>query len=198
MKRFLLSLLVIGLCFVYGTYAQERTEETVTTTDSTGNETTVQVVRVSKTENLHRNQNMIVINPLKFFLFYNASYYRALSPAIAVGGGVQIPTISGVSGFGLNGEMRWYPSDRALHGFYVAPNISFNSLSSDADVSSTIFSVGALLGWQWFPGDDFAIGLGIGIDYYSGSVSDDGDASVFGDFDGTVPALRFDIGYGWE
>ena len=55
--------------------------------------------------------------------------------------------------------------------------------------------MGALIGWQWFPGDDFAIGLGIGADYYTGSVDENG--SDFGNYSGTVPAVRFDIGYAW-
>jgi hypothetical protein len=39
------------------------------------------------------------------------------------------------------------------------------------------------------------MGLGIGIDYYIGSVSHEDDD--FGKYDGAAPALRFDIGYGW-
>ena len=56
-----------------------------------------------------------------------------------------------------------------------------------------ITSVGGLIGWQWFPGDQFAIGLGIGVDYYFFSGEDDD----FSDINGTAPALRFDIGYAW-
>ena len=42
--------------------------------------------------------------------------------------------------------------------------------------------------------DQFAIGLGLGIDYYTGSVSDGHD---FENYSGSVPALRFDIGFAW-
>jgi len=39
------------------------------------------------------------------------------------------------------------------------------------------------------------MGLGIGADYYFGNVS---DKNVdIGNYDGFVPAIRFDIGYAW-
>ena len=53
--------------------------------------------------------------------------------------------------------------------------------------------MGGLIGWQWFPGDQFAMGLGIGVDYYFFS----GDDADFSKINGTAPALRFDIGYAW-
>jgi hypothetical protein len=80
-----------------------------------------------------------------------------------------------------------------MQGFYVAPNISFNHISS-GEVSSDPFSIGMLVGWQWFPGDQFAMGLGIGIDRYFGSVKDQHE---FHNYDGFAPALRFDIGFAW-
>lgn len=200
--RTLIRFALFLCCFaVYTASAQNRTDETVTTTDSTGKQSTVQVTRVGTTEDITPRKDMIVVNPLKFLLFYNVSYYHALSPNLVVGGGFQIPSLSGMSGFGLNAEMRFHPSGKALRGFYVAPNISYNSLSlSDGigdKITSSPFSVGALLGWQWFPGDDFAIGLGIGVDYYIGSVSSDAETTSLGRYSGTAPALRFDIGYAW-
>ena len=173
--------------------AQVVTTETKTSRDSaTGKTTTTYATTVSTSEDITPRRNMLVINPLKFFLFYNLSYFRAVSPAIAVGGGVQFPTISGLGGFGVNAETRFYPSERALRGFYAAPNVSYNTLSID-DESASAYSIGILIGWQWFPGDDFAMGLGIGVDYYKGS----SDHEDFLKYDGTSPALRFDIGYAW-
>ena len=72
--------------------------------------------------------------------------------------------------------------------------VSFNNLSTSGSSSDAkVFSIGVLFGWQWFPGDDFAMGLGIGIDRYFLSNSKD----VFTSYDGNVPAVRFDIGYAW-
>ena len=214
MKQFLsISLfLVLAAC---ASIAQERTEETITTTDSTGKSTTVTVTKVGTTTDVTPRTDMIVLNPLKFFVFYNLSYFHAISPNLAVGGGFQIPTaIAGdmFGGFGVNLEGRFYPSKRALKGFYIAPNVSVNSLTAttytydfdpntgrqtehEHSASALATSVGVLAGWQWFVGDDFAIGLGLGIDHYIVSTSD--DVEDFATFTGTVLALRFDIGYGW-
>lgn len=168
--------------------AQVKTEATRTTADSTGKSTTVTEVIISKSEDITPRNSMIIVNPLKFLLFYNLSYFHKVTETLAVGGGFQLPTIKGVDGFGINLEARYYPKGKTLRGFYVAPNASFNSFESK--VQST--SIGILLGWQWFPGDDFAIGLGLGIDQYYISNKDYSSS-----YDGTFPAVRFDVGYAW-
>ena len=175
--------------------AQDRTEETrVSINQEAGDTTFTNSIIISQTEDITPRGSMIVINPLKFLLFYNISYFQKVSESLVVGGGIQMPTISGVDGFGANAEIRFYPSGKNLRGFYFAPNVSYNNLSSDgSDESVSITSVGGLVGWQWFPGDQFAIGLGIGVDYYFFS----GNDNSFSKLDGTAPALRFDIGYAW-
>jgi len=154
-------------------------------------------VIISTTEDITPRNSMIIINPLKFLLFYNISYFHKISDHTVIGGGIQMPTISGIEGFGVNAEVRFHPSGKNLRGFYFAPNISYNNLSGDdeGDESVSITSVGGLIGWQWFLGDQFAMGLGIGVDYYFFSGDDDDDD--FSDINGTAPALRFDIGYAW-
>jgi len=200
-------------CSLYGVaFAQTKTVETKTTRDTvTGKITTTTDTILSESEDIRRINNMITINPLKFIVFYNLSYYRALSPSIAIGGGLQLPTLHGFGGVGASGEMRIYPSGKALRGFYIAPNVSytyitysysfpdgsgnFNSYNSSGNTST----VGFLLGWQWFPGDEFAIGLGLGMDYYFLSTNAGAQYVNFGAFgNGAAPALRFDIGYAWN
>lgn len=180
--------------------AQTKTTETVTTRDSTGKETTTQVTKVSTSEDITPRSNLITINPLKFFLLYNISYYHRINDVIVIGGGVQTPAISELQGWGIQAEARFHPSRKALRGFYVAPNISYNRLwvSSDdpgEDPTATAFSVGVLVGWQWFPGDEFAIGLGLGYDRWFLSTNNDDETDRFDSFSGGAPALRFDIGY---
>ena len=75
--------------------------------------------------------DMITINPLKFFLFWNLTYYHAFSPIVAAGIGFQMPSLSHIGGIGVNAEARFYPSRKALRGFYVAPNLSWNHLTDD-------------------------------------------------------------------
>jgi hypothetical protein len=193
MKRFLIAAVILSSFSVM--IAQTKTEEKKkTVTVSEGDTLVTESEIVSTEEDITPRSNMIVINPLKFFLFYNISYYHKVSDHTAFGVGVQMPTISGIDGFGVNAEMRFYPRGRNLNGFYFAPNISYNHLEVGS-VESSPFSAGVLVGWQWFPGTDFALGLGIGVDYYFGSVSDTDDD--FGRYDGAAPLLRFDIGYAW-
>jgi hypothetical protein len=183
--------LIIIVFFCVASFAQDKTTEKRSTKDSTGKVVVTESEIISKTEDITPRNFMIIINPLKFFLFYNISFYMKVNPTLTVGLGVQTPTLSGLSGFGLNGEVRIYPKGKGLRGFYVAPNFSVNSLTA-GNSTETITSIGILLGWQWFPGDDFALGLGIGIDHYAGS-----NESGYSNVDGNAPALRFDIGYTW-
>lgn len=211
MKKIFLTLIVCSALLTSSlSFAQIKTEGKVTEIDSaTGQIKTTTYTEIKKEEDITPRSNMITINPLKFFIFYNLSYYHALNKNIAIGIGAQMPTISDIGGFGVNAEMRFYPSKRALRGFYVAPNVSYNTLSNEytsyngettttEKISANSYSVGLLAGWQWFPGDDFAIGLGIGFDYYFLSGDLNGNESIFKSFDGFAPALRFDIGYAWE
>lgn len=194
MKSILFTVL-ISLSFIVSTFGQDKTDERKWTIDpATGDTVYTEAVIISQTEDITPRNSMIVINPLKFLLFYNLSYFHKIDEHTVVGGGIQIPTLSGITGFGVNAEVRFHPSGTNMRGFYVAPNVSYNNLSGeDSDNSYSITSVGALVGWQWFPGDQFAIGLGIGADYYFFS----GNDNDFDKLDGSAPALRFDIGYAW-
>ena len=194
MKTFMISIL-LGVVMLTSGLGQERTDERKWTTDpETGDTVYTTSVIISQSSDITPRNSLIVINPLKFLLFYNISYFHKLNDGTAIGGGIQIPTVSGVNGFGINAEARFYPKGNNLRGFYFAPNLSFNRLSSEEDDETvSITSVGSLVGWQWFPGEQFAIGLGIGLDYYFFS----GDDEDFSDVDGFAPAIRFDIGYAW-
>jgi hypothetical protein len=177
-------------------HGQIKTKETRVTVDSLKGDTTItKSETISESEDITPRSSMIVINPLKFFVFYNISYFHRVSPSVVVGGGIQFPTPSEWSGFGLLAEVRIHPSKKALRGFYFAPNISYNHLEEGGEETSP-FSVGALVGWQWFPGDEFAMGLGIGADYYIGSVTSTGGGDSQ-DYNGWMPLVRFDIGYAW-
>jgi hypothetical protein len=189
--------MVIVAAMLASVFGQEKTGEKKWTIDpETGDTIYVESVIISETEDITPRSSMIVINPLKFFVFYNISYFHKLSDGAAIGGGIQFPTPKDISGFGANAEVRIYPTGKNLRGFYIAPNVSYNSLTDDiAEETVSVTSVGGLVGWQWFPGDQFAIGLGIGIDYYF--FTGESDDENFDEYDGFAPALRFDIGYAW-
>jgi hypothetical protein len=187
--------LLLGAFLAQPVIGQTLTKEKKKSVEKTeGDTTTTESVIISQSEDITPHTQMLLVNPLKFLLFYNLSYLHRLSPSVTLGAGIQFPTPRDVSGYGLNAEVRFYPSGKSPRGFYFAPNIAYNKIWS-GDEKTEPFSAGALLGWQWFPGDDFAIGLGIGADYYTGSVSSGSDDLE--KYDGWAPALRFDIGYAW-
>jgi len=194
MKTLSLALLIGGM-FISSNFGQERTDEKKWTIDPQTEDTLfTSSVIVSQSEDITPRNSMIVINPLKFLVFYNISFFQKLNESTAIGVGLQMPTISGVNGFGVNAEARFYPKGNNLRGFYLAPNFSYNNLTEEGDNEKvSITSAGGLVGWQWFPGEQFAMGLGIGVDYYFFSGNDDD----FEDYNGFAPALRFDIGFAW-
>jgi hypothetical protein len=195
MERRVFSLVLICVCAAQLGFSQTLTKEKRRSVERKEGDTTItEAVVVSETEDISRRNQTIVVNPLKFLLFYNLSYFHTLSPSVTIGGGVQFPTPKDLYGYGLSAEVRFFPSGRSPRGFYLAPNVAYNKLWSDEGETEP-FSVGVLFGWQWFPGTDFAMGMGIGVDYYSGTIRE-GHAE-FHDYDGWVPALRFDIGYAW-
>lgn len=195
MLRTLLFSLLMGFMILATAFGQDSTKQRTWTIDPESGDTILtESVIVSQTQDITPRNSMLVINPLKFLLFYNLSYFHKITDGFAVGLGLQAPTLSGINGFGVNAEARIYPSGRNLKGFYFAPNVSYNSLSlAGEDGSVSAASVGVLVGWQWFPGEQFAMGLGIGIDDYFLSNKKEN----LGDYSGTAPLLRFDIGYAW-
>jgi len=193
MKK-LVSVLFAVLILTSVSIGQIKTGEKKTVVNKTTGDTTyTESVIISVSEDITVRNHMLVINPLKFFIFYNISYFHKVSESIIVGGGLQTPTVSGVSGFGVNAEMRFHPSGKNMRGFYIAPNVSYNSLTEESSTTTKVYSLGGLVGWQWFPSDEFALGLGIGLDYFTGL--DEVDSDDFNN--GFAPALRFDIGYAW-
>jgi len=194
MKTLSITMMIIFAILTSG-FGQERTDEQKWTIDpETGDTIFTKSVIITDYQDITPRNSMLVINPLKFFLFYNLSYFYKINDVAAIGVGVQMPTISGINGFGFNAEARLYPNGNNLRGFYFAPNFSYNNLTDEGDnENAVITSIGGLVGWQWFPGDQFAMGLGIGVDYYFFS----GDEADFNDLNGFAPAIRFDIGYAW-
>ena len=187
--------MLICTCAVQLGFTQTLTKEKKKSVEKTDGDTTItESVVISESQDITPRGQMIVVNPLKFLLFYNVSYFHTLSPSVTLGAGVQFPTPKDVNGYGLNAEIRFYPSGKSPKGFYVAPNVAYNKLWS-SEAKTEPFSVGMLVGWQWFPGSDFAMGLGIGADYYIGSFSN--GREHLNSYNGWAPALRFDIGYGW-
>ena len=210
MKTIISILCLFAIILTGASFAQTKTTETMTTKDSMmdGVRTTI-TTTISETDDITPRNNMFSVSPVKYILFYNLTYFRKLSDRWAIGAGVSIPTFGGkidnqttISGFGANIEGRYYPDANAPRGFYIAPNIYYNTLSitDGGDDQFLWTTAGILLGYQFFPTKDFSVGCGVGIDYLIPSETFNGNSEDFSNspFPRFVPALRFDIGYAWR
>ena len=131
MKHLLTILICLTLTLTLS--AQIKTDEKKVEIDTeTGDTTFTESVIITSMEDITPRGSMLIINPLKFFIFYNLSYFHKISDKVTLGAGFQVPTVSGVSGFGINAEARIYPTGKQMRGFYIAPNISYNSLDEYA------------------------------------------------------------------
>jgi|GEM_PF-842204 len=212
--------------------AQTKTTETETTESSSSSEggrttTTTTTTRIAKSEDITPRENMILVDPVKFFTLYNMSYYRAVSPTVVVGGGIQSPTgLVDATGIGVIGDVAYYPTGKVFRGFHFGGGISYNNLTSTRSTYSydpTIqdytyvttketvapIAINATIGWHWYPWDEFATEIGLGADLVTnGYPKEAGDrgSSFIGMEDnipfvavrnGIWPSLRFRIGYAW-
>jgi len=219
--RTLLTIMALALLITTGARAQTKTTEAKTTeTQKQIDSTTGKVIEssvvtsIATTEDITVRQNMIYIDPVKFFGMFNIGYQRAITPLFTVGGVVQSPTqLSDATGFGVIAEGRYYPGAKAFRGFHVGATLSYNSISfehynyeSEAVEEATIdpVSLGAVIGWHWYPWDDFAVELALGADYTFNGVKKNGSAEYFADdapfvnnVQGILPSFRVHFGYAW-
>jgi hypothetical protein len=223
MKHLLHVTLFLVFAATYAS-AQVKSEETVTTTDTSGRTTTISVTTLSKTEDITPRNDVILMSPLDFIRNYNLSYLHSIAPNLAIGGGFRLghDLIADYSdtktSFGLMLEGRFYPGKKAVKGFYLAPNLSADWLKyvdnegvydpqtgrtnpGEITMTGMAFTVGLMSGWQFFPWEEMTMGVGLGFDHHmlmsSNTVTNYG-YRPFDDYNGkTFPAVRFDIGYAW-
>lgn len=141
----------------------------------------------------NRRLNMIVTNPARYMNFYNISYYRKLACFAVLGGGLMTPSASNLNGWGANLEYRHYFFNQAFPGFYIAPRLAYHSWSSDeAKEDKTLFTFGAVAAWQFLFAEQWALGMGFGVEILSDSQN---QSSVYNKYTGTVPLIRIELGY---
>lgn len=142
--------------------------------------------------------NVVKINPISLaFGNINLGYQRALAPAHAI----QVSAnywykIFGteVSGFGMRAGYQFFltsSTKEAPEGFYIGPQLSFNTLTeSETDVSVTAFGIGALLGYQWVWNSGLCLDLGIGPVYQFASESETETS-----YQGFLPNITIALGW---
>ncbi len=175
-------ILLLGAACTHAAAAQKRTIEKRTPVDSTT------TIVETQTEDITPRHHLMIVDPLRFFVLYNAAYYQAVTPALALGAGLQVPAFDAIDGVIVTAEARFYVRKQALKGFYVAPNLWIDSVTEHDD---TRVELGVVAGWQWFTGRDFALGFGLGAAFDLNGPGND----TYGLYDGSRPIVRFNIGY---
>ena len=142
--------------------------------------------------------NIIKINPISFaFGNLNVIYERALNPSSSI----QVSAnywyrIFGteVRGIGARVGYRFYITNRvkpAPSGFYIGPQLSFNSFTEKStDESANATGLGLLLGYQWVFRSGVTLDLGAGPIYQFAQ-----NTSTEESFEGFLPNIYIAVGY---
>jgi hypothetical protein len=186
-------LLLFVVAFTPNVRAQQAASDTTKTEILTVTSTSAEAP-----EAVRRKWNTLIFTDFYTDIFQgNISYLTRMGDHFGVGGGLRVPTLATERGVGLEAEARWYPGKRALAGFYVAPNFTFNLYSYKHDTvsySANAFSAGLMIGYEWIFAGGFAVGAGFGADYY---MMDHTATYIVREDGGINPAIRFDLGWAW-
>ena len=142
--------------------------------------------------------NILKLNPISLaFGNFNLSYQRALSnsSAIQIGANYWYRILgTEVKGYGVRGIYQFFLTNRvkaAPEGFYVGPQVSFNSLTEkDTDKKVTTTGIGVVLGYQWVWTSGIALDLGAGPMYQFADESDSDNS-----YEGFLPNIVIAIGF---
>lgn len=206
---------------------EQRITEKRTLTDEQGQtHKTSSVVETKVEDVLPPVTNIIHTGAFRLPWMYNLNYTHAISSNVAIGGGLEFPTSiteDQTRGWGAVTEVRFYPGNQALRGFYVAGGLNFHNFSRERTdyipdpnpmnppqiktetVYFTPLSLGITTGWVLFAWKDLAIDLGLGVKQHLISAqtrnrfgSSEGAEYIGPDiFAGTAPTVRINVGYAW-
>jgi hypothetical protein len=141
---------------------------------------------------LFAQSNAIKANPLGLaFGVANAGYeFTTKDAQTATVSGIYYD-VSGISGFGLGAEYRFYfSSGEALKGWHAGPSLGYLSLEDNFDTTASAFTIGGEAGHQWVFDNGFLIDVFAGVGYVSGG--DD-----LAGLDSAAIGLGFSLGYAW-
>lgn len=135
--------------------------------------------------------NVIKANPLGLaFGIANLGYEFSTTES-------QSMTVSGlffsvldVEGYGAGLEYRFYFDKEAITGWHAGPSVGYFKLEDIFDVSASVFSVGAEIGYQWVFGEHFA------LDVFGGYGANIGGDDLSG-LNAGAPTVGLSLGYAW-
>ncbi len=142
--------------------------------------------------------NVIKINPIALaFGNFNLAYQRGLSDATALQIGANYwYRIFGeeVSGVGIRGAYHFFITNKvkpAPEGFYIGPQLSYNSLTDkETKESVNAIGVGVMLGYQWIWKSGVTLDLGAGPMYQFANETTTGVS-----YEGFLPNITIAVGY---
>lgn len=163
----------------------------------------------AQTDTVPAYQQVISANPLGLlFGYYNGEYERAISSTATVGVAGAYFSVDNDALATIEAKFRYYPQARPLAGFSIGGSLGYGQVSDEADfdefivdsqvqqdddVTSSAFTVGVELNYNWLVGRDrrFFIGTGIGARrLFGGDVDNESDIPV------VIPTLRLvNIGF---
>lgn len=98
--------------------------------------------------------------------------------------------VSGISGFGVGAEYRFYFGGEALKGWHAGPSLGYLSLEDDFNTSASVFSFGGEVGHQWVWNSGFLVDVFAGLGFATGGDSLNG-------LDSTTIGIGISLGYAW-
>ena len=167
------------------------------------------------TESATTKKNTFKANPLGLILgIGKINYERQLGPKSSAQLGFSFFSYtadgSGLSGFSLLPEYRFFVNGTAVEGFYIAPFAKYNSITyenegdltgEDFKAKLNVYRIGAKGGFQWLLGknENFVIDLAFGGKYSDFNLKvkegNDDDFDNENLFEGFTPELSFAIGF---
>ena len=137
------------------------------------------------------NRQVVSANPfLLMFNVFNVEYERRHKAATTWGASTSMLGFADADYKNVSAFYRYYPSGKALHGFFIGGRGGVHRVSLDRE-AGVFYGVGFDLGYDWLLGREknFSVGIGAGATRLFG-----------GDLDGvslTVPTFRF-VNVGWS
>lgn len=98
--------------------------------------------------------------------------------------------VSGISGFGVGAEYRFYFGGEVLNGWHAGPSLGYLSLEDDFNTSASVFSFGGEVGHQWVWNSGFLVDVFAGLGFATGGDNLNG-------LDSTTIGIGVSLGYAW-
>lgn len=156
--------------------------------------------------NESEEKNVLKVNTLSLIIgtgsiFYEREFTDNLSGQMGVAYLNYKINKTKFTGLILTPEMRFYPKQNAVDGFYIAPYFRYQNFSLESDEGKgayTNYGGGLLFGRQWITNSGFTMDLFFGGHYSSGNIEvEEGTSDSFevAKFEGFKPRIGFAIGF---